>query len=92
MYINSLNCEGGTFSYIGHDNKPIIKLENFDLLMNSAFETDTTLHLSVPKADMTLFVADKKINLGAGKASFTLFNDRIRDIHVQLKMALQRPH
>ena len=85
VYINSLTCEGGTFAYIGHDGKPIIRLENLDLLMNSTFETDTTLHLSVPKAVMSLFVAGKKIDLGAGKASFTIFNDRIRDIRFATK-------
>jgi len=85
VYINSLTCEGGIFAYIGKDNKPIIRLENLDLLMNATFEIDTTLHFSVPKAAMSLFVVGKKIDLGAGKASFTIFNDRISDIRVATK-------
>ena len=53
--------------------------------MDSTFETDSTLHLSVPKAVISLFDAEKKIDLGAGKASCTIFNDRIRDIRVATK-------
>jgi translocation and assembly module TamB len=85
VYINSLTCEGGTFAFAGKDGKPIVRLDNFDLLMKSTFETDTTLHLSVPKLVMSLFIAGKKIDLGAGRASCTIFNDRISDIRVATK-------
>ncbi len=85
VYINSLTSNGGTFAYKGKDGKPIIRLENFDFRMSSAFENDTTIYLSVPKALMTLFVSNRKIDLGTGYASCTIFNDRIRDIRIATK-------
>ncbi|HVN72445.1 MAG TPA: translocation/assembly module TamB domain-containing protein [Desulfomonilia bacterium] len=85
VYINSLICKGGTFTYLGTDRSPVVRLDRFDLLMDSAFENDATLHLTVPKAAMSLFLARRKIGLGDGSASCTIFNDRISNVRIATK-------
>lgn len=82
LYIRSLNCRNGRFEYHGLDGKPIVRLDGFDLHMKSAFEMDTSITLAVNRAAMALFIADRKIDLGYGSASCSIFNDRISDIRI----------
>jgi len=85
VYIHELNCKGLRFEYHGRDGRPVARLENFDLLMKSAFETDTSIALSIPKADLSLFVGDTRIDLGNASASCSIFNDRISDIRISTR-------
>jgi hypothetical protein len=80
VYINRLTCTDGTFAYRGGDGKPVVRLDNLDLSFDSAFEHDTLMHFSSPKTTIALFVSGKRIDLGTGSASCTIFNDQVRDI------------
>ncbi len=86
VYIRSLVCTDGTFEYRSRAGKPIVRLNGFELLMKSAFETDTSISLSVPKAAIALFIGDTKIDLGRGGASCSIFNDRISDIRIASRL------
>jgi hypothetical protein len=86
VYIRSLGCTDGTFEYRSRAGKPIVRLNGFELLMKSAFETDTSISLSVPKAAIALFIGDTKIDLGRGGASCSIFNDRISDIRIASRL------
>jgi autotransporter translocation and assembly factor TamB len=85
VYIRKLTCTDGTFTYRTGKGEPVVRLEHFDLNMDSSFEKDTLMHLALPKAHMFLSVAGKRIDLGDGHASGTIFNDTIRDIRIATK-------
>ncbi len=83
VYIRKLTCTGGTFVYQGASGDPVVALEDLDLSMDSAFEHDTLLHVASPSTRIFLFASGRKIDLGRGSASCTIFNDRISDIRAQ---------
>ncbi|HQI82842.1 MAG TPA: hypothetical protein PLR71_14945, partial [Deltaproteobacteria bacterium] len=80
VYIRKLTCTRATFVYQGASGDPIVALEDLELSMDSAFEHDSLLHLASPSTRISLFVSGRKIDLGRGGASCTIFNDRISDI------------
>ena len=90
VYIRNLTCADGTFVYRAESGEPVLRLRNFDLTMDSAFEHDSLLHFSVPKTSIELFVAGEKLDLGSGSASCTIFNDQVTDIRAFTTMGSTR--
>ncbi|MCU0576939.1 MAG: translocation/assembly module TamB [Desulfobacterota bacterium] len=90
VYINRLTCTDGTFVYRGGDGKPVVRLDNLDLSFDSAFEHDALMHFSSPKTSIALFVSGKRIDLGTGSASCTIFNDQVRDIRAAVAKGATR--
>lgn len=80
VYIHKLTCRDGTFTYRTRQGEPVVRLGRLDLLFDAAFERDSLMHFSSPKTDIGLFVSGRKIDLGSGNASCTIFNDQVRDI------------
>ncbi|HPR56412.1 MAG TPA: translocation/assembly module TamB domain-containing protein [Deltaproteobacteria bacterium] len=90
VYIHRLTCTDGTFSYRTRQGEPVVRLGRLDLLFDAAFERDSIMHFSSPKTDIGLSVSGRKIDLGSGSASCTIFNDQVRDIRAETAMGSTR--
>lgn len=80
VYIRKLTCSDGTFTYRTREGVNVVRLSSLDLSMDCAFEHDTLMHFSTPRAAIEIFVSGRRIDLGVGSASCTIFNDQVRDI------------